>query len=88
MKCTRIHAVICLIQAILLGLVIFTNVRMHLEKQESIIQVLTAVIIAVMRVIRDNFLVPPKKVILTTKFLREGIKYNELSEEEKAQYEE
>lgn len=36
----------------------------------------------------DKFLVPPKKVVVTTKFLRDGIKYNELSEEEKAEYEE
>ena len=40
------------------------------------------------KAVEDKFLVPPKKVIVTTKFLREGIKYNELSEEEKAEYEE
>jgi type I restriction enzyme R subunit len=40
------------------------------------------------KAVEDKFLVPPKKVVVTTKFLRDGIKYNELSEEEKTEYEE
>lgn len=40
------------------------------------------------KAVEDKFLVPPKKVVVTTRFLREGIKYSELSEEEKAEYEE
>ena len=39
------------------------------------------------KAVEDKFLVPPKKVVVSTKFLREGIKYNDLSEEEKAEYE-
>ena len=39
------------------------------------------------KAVADRFLVPPKKVVATTKFLREGIKYKDLSEEEKAEYE-
>ena len=37
---------------------------------------------------RDGFLVPPVAISVPTKFHREGIKYSELSEEEKAEYEE
>jgi type I restriction enzyme R subunit len=40
------------------------------------------------KAVADKFLVPPKKVIVTTRFLRDGIKYNELSDEEKLEYEE
>lgn len=40
------------------------------------------------KAVADRFLVPPKKVVVTTKFLRDGIKYSELSDEEKAEYEE
>jgi type I restriction enzyme, R subunit len=36
--------------------------------------------------IRDGFLVPPQAVSVPLKFQREGIKYNELSEEEKDQW--
>ncbi len=36
--------------------------------------------------IKDKFLVPPKAVSVPLKFQREGIKYNELSEEEKDQW--
>lgn len=39
------------------------------------------------KAVEDKFLVPPKKVVVTTKFLREGIKYEELSADEKAEYE-
>lgn len=39
------------------------------------------------KAVEDKFLVPPKKVVSTTKFLRDGIKYDELSEEEKEEYE-
>jgi len=39
------------------------------------------------KAVTDKFLVPPKKVAASTKFLREGIKYKDLSEEEKAEYE-
>lgn len=39
------------------------------------------------KAVEDQFLVPPKKVVVTTKFLRDGIKYNDLSEEEKIEYE-
>ena len=35
----------------------------------------------------DGFLVPPKKISLGTKFLRTGIKYADLTEEEKEEYE-
>ncbi len=38
--------------------------------------------------VRDGFLVPPKAISVPIKFLREGIKYSELSEKEKAEYEE
>ncbi|WP_282015927.1 DEAD/DEAH box helicase family protein [Marinifilum flexuosum] len=38
--------------------------------------------------VKDKYLVPPKRFDLTTKFLREGIKYSELSESEKKKYEE
>lgn len=37
--------------------------------------------------VSDGFLVPPKKISFATKFLRRGIKYNELPEEEKEEYE-
>lgn len=37
--------------------------------------------------VRDGYLVPPKAVSVPLKFQREGIKYEELSEEEKDQYE-
>ncbi|MDH6343798.1 type I restriction enzyme R subunit [Parabacteroides sp. PFB2-12] len=40
------------------------------------------------KAVADKFLVPPKKVVVTTRFLQQGIKYNELSEEEKREYEE
>lgn len=36
----------------------------------------------------EKFLVPPTKISVATKFIREGIKYNELSEEEQAEWEE
>ena len=36
--------------------------------------------------VRDGFLVPPKAVAVPLKFQREGIKYNELSEDEKDQW--
>ncbi|MFI5258779.1 MAG: DEAD/DEAH box helicase family protein [Candidatus Limnocylindrales bacterium] len=36
--------------------------------------------------VRDGFLVPPKSVSVPLKFQREGIKYDELSEEEKDQW--
>lgn len=36
--------------------------------------------------VRDGFLVPPKAVSVPVKFQREGIKYDELSEEEKDQW--
>lgn len=39
------------------------------------------------KAVADKFLVPPKKVVASTKFLREGIKYKDLSEDEKAEYE-
>lgn len=38
--------------------------------------------------VRDGFLVPPVGISVPTKFHREGIKYSELSEEEKEEYEE
>ena len=38
--------------------------------------------------IRDGYLVPPKAVSVPLKFQRQGIKYDELSEEEKAQWDE
>lgn len=37
---------------------------------------------------KDGWLVPPKRIGVTTKFQRDGIKYNELSEEDKERYEE
>jgi len=37
--------------------------------------------------VNDGFLVPPRAITVPLKFLQEGIKYNELSEEEKAEYE-
>lgn len=40
------------------------------------------------KAVDDQFLVPPKKVSVTTHFMRDGIKYNELSDEEKLEYEE
>jgi len=55
MKCTKVYAVIYLIQAILLDLVIFITVRMLLEKQERIIQMWMAVIIAAGHVIQDKY---------------------------------
>lgn len=36
--------------------------------------------------VRDGFLVPPKAVVVPLKFQREGIRYDELSEEEKDQW--
>ncbi len=39
------------------------------------------------KAVDDKFLVPPKAVSVPIKFPREGIKYNELSDEDKAQYE-
>lgn len=38
--------------------------------------------------VKDKVLVPPVEIRVPTKFIREGIKYNDLSEEEKAEYEE
>ncbi|MDD2634795.1 MAG: DEAD/DEAH box helicase family protein [Bacteroidales bacterium] len=38
--------------------------------------------------VRDGFLVPPKAMSVPVKFLREGIKYDELSDREKEEYEE
>jgi type I restriction enzyme, R subunit len=38
--------------------------------------------------VNDNFLVPPKAISVPIKFQRKGIKYAELSEEEKLKYEE
>jgi type I restriction enzyme, R subunit len=40
------------------------------------------------KAVADGYLVPPVKFELTTKFLREGIKYKELSEKEKERFEE
>lgn len=38
--------------------------------------------------VSEGYLVPPKRVDVTTQILRDGIKYSELSEEDKAKYEE
>lgn len=38
--------------------------------------------------VRDGFLTPPKAISVPLKFMREGIKYSELSEKEKLEYEE
>lgn len=38
--------------------------------------------------VKDKFLVPPKAMSVPLKFMREGIKYSELSEREKQEYEE
>jgi len=38
--------------------------------------------------VKDGFLVPPKKISVPIKFLREGIKYKDLSDSEKEEYEE
>lgn len=38
--------------------------------------------------VKQGFLVPPKAVSVPLKFVREGVKYNELSEQEQAEYEE
>ena len=38
--------------------------------------------------VREKHLVPPKAISVPLKFVREGIKYNQLSKEEKKQYEE
>jgi type I restriction enzyme R subunit len=38
--------------------------------------------------VADGFLVPPRAISVPTKFHREGIKYNELSEEDQQRYEE
>ena len=38
--------------------------------------------------VHDKYLVPPKAMSVPVKFPREGVKYNELSETEKAEYEE
>lgn len=40
------------------------------------------------RAVKDGFLVPPKSISVPLKFQREGIKYKELSEAEKLEYEE
>ena len=40
------------------------------------------------RAVNDGFLVPPKSISVPLKFQREGIKYHELSEAEKLEYEE
>ncbi len=40
------------------------------------------------KAVGDGFLVPPRKFELSTKFLREGIKYRELSDKEKDKFEE
>lgn len=40
------------------------------------------------RAVSDGFLVPPKSISVPLKFQREGIKYHELSEAEKLEYEE
>jgi type I restriction enzyme R subunit len=39
------------------------------------------------KAVTDGFLVPPKAISVPLKFQRDGIKYDELSEEEKAEYE-
>ena len=38
--------------------------------------------------VKDGFLVPPRAISVPLKFMREGIKYSELSEKEKMEYEE
>ena len=38
--------------------------------------------------VREKWLVPPKQISVTTKFNRDGIKYKELTEEDKEKYEE
>ncbi|NVJ48359.1 MAG: DEAD/DEAH box helicase family protein [Cytophagia bacterium] len=38
--------------------------------------------------VRDGYLVPPRAISVPLKFMREGIKYSELSEKEKLEYEE
>ena len=38
--------------------------------------------------VKEKFLVPPKAISVPLKFVREGVKYNELSKEEQKQYEE
>jgi len=38
--------------------------------------------------VREGFLVPPRAISVPLKFMREGIKYSELSEKEKLEYEE
>lgn len=38
--------------------------------------------------VAEGYLVPPKRVDVTTQILRDGIKYSELSEDDKAKYEE
>jgi len=38
--------------------------------------------------VKDRFLVPPRAISVPLKFMREGIKYSELSEKEKLEYEE
>ncbi len=40
------------------------------------------------KAVADDYLVPPKAVSVPLKFQREGVKYDELSEEEKEEYEE
>lgn len=40
------------------------------------------------KAIEDKYLVPPKAMKVPLRFIREGIKYNDLSEQEKADYEE
>jgi type I restriction enzyme R subunit len=40
------------------------------------------------KAVEDGFLVEPKRFDLTTRFLREGVKYNELSEKDKEHFEE
>jgi type I restriction enzyme R subunit len=40
------------------------------------------------RAVKDEFLVPPKAISVPVKFIREGIKYHQLSEREREEYEE
>lgn len=40
------------------------------------------------KAVEEGFLVPPKAISVPLKFLREGVHYNQLSDHEKAQYEE
>ena len=40
------------------------------------------------KAVNEGFLVPPKSISVPLKFQREGIKYSDLSEKEKQEYEE